>query len=140
MKIPKKINRFCPYCNKKTEITTENILDLGPELVLATGDHVKDVKSAKCWIEMSNPVRDTMRIAKGNQLKNEGYMYTRGHRVPQSVSSRSDVDIVQEKSVVESLPVTQRQPELKDALYNGYEIFAEGPGYIVFDLRNPIAP
>ena len=33
-----------------------------------------------------------------------------------------------------------RQPELKDALYSGYTVYAEGPGYIIFDLKNPIAP
>jgi hypothetical protein len=32
----------------------------------------------------------------------------------------------------------ERQPDLKDALYSGYEIFAEGPGYVVFDLRSPL--
>jgi hypothetical protein len=31
-----------------------------------------------------------------------------------------------------------RQPELKEALYNGYQIFAEGPGYLVFDLSQPL--
>lgn len=31
-----------------------------------------------------------------------------------------------------------RQPELKDALYNGYTIYAEGDGYIVFDLKDPL--
>jgi hypothetical protein len=30
-----------------------------------------------------------------------------------------------------------RQTELAEALYNRYAIFAEGPGYIVFDLKNP---
>jgi hypothetical protein len=33
-----------------------------------------------------------------------------------------------------------RQPQLKEALYNGYEIYAEGEGYIVFDLKRPLVP
>jgi len=33
-----------------------------------------------------------------------------------------------------------RQPELEEALYNGYEIYAEGEGYIVFDLKSPLVP
>jgi hypothetical protein len=42
--------------------------------------------------------------------------------------------------LVTRLKELDRQPELKDALYEGYEIYAEGPGYIVFDLRKPITP
>jgi hypothetical protein len=42
--------------------------------------------------------------------------------------------------LVTRLKELDRQPELKDALYNGYEIFAEGPGYLIFDLRKPIEP
>src|SRR5215211_1996837 len=43
------------YCNEETEDTIENIIAFNPELIITTGDHVKDVKSAKCWIEMSEP-------------------------------------------------------------------------------------
>ena len=42
--------------------------------------------------------------------------------------------------LVTRLKELDRQPELKDALYDGYEIYAEGPGYIVFDLKKPINP
>jgi hypothetical protein len=42
--------------------------------------------------------------------------------------------------LITRLKELDRQPELKDALYEGYEIFAEGPGYIVFDLKKPITP
>jgi len=31
-----------------------------------SGDHVKDVKSIKCWSKMSAPIRDNMKIAIGN--------------------------------------------------------------------------
>ena len=31
-----------------------------------SGDHVKDVKSIKCWSKMSAPIRDKMKIAIGN--------------------------------------------------------------------------
>lgn len=35
----------------------------------------------------------------------------------------------------------ERQPELRDRLYTGYEIFEERPGaYIIFDLRQPLTP
>lgn len=42
--------------------------------------------------------------------------------------------------LVTRLKELDRQPELKDALENGYEVYAEGPGYIIFDLRRPLAP
>jgi predicted MPP superfamily phosphohydrolase len=41
------------YCNDQTEDTIENIISIDPELIITTGDHVKNVKSVKCWIEMS---------------------------------------------------------------------------------------
>jgi hypothetical protein len=31
-----------------------------------SGDHVKDVKSIKCWSKMSAPISDKMKIAIGN--------------------------------------------------------------------------
>ncbi|HEY6589006.1 MAG TPA: hypothetical protein VIY98_11995, partial [Nitrososphaeraceae archaeon] len=37
------------YCNDETEDTIENIIKINPELIITTGDHVKDVKSIKCW-------------------------------------------------------------------------------------------
>ena len=46
------------YCNDETEEIIENIISVNPELIITTGDHVKDVKSAKCWIEMSEPIKD----------------------------------------------------------------------------------
>jgi hypothetical protein len=42
--------------------------------------------------------------------------------------------------LVTRLKELDRQPELKDALYGGYAIYAEGPGYVIFDLRKPIDP
>jgi len=33
-----------------------------------------------------------------------------------------------------------RQPFLKEGLYSGYPIFAQGEGYIIFDLRQPLNP
>jgi hypothetical protein len=42
--------------------------------------------------------------------------------------------------LVTRLKELDRQTELKEALYGGYEVYAEGIGYIVFDLKNPIAP
>jgi predicted MPP superfamily phosphohydrolase len=54
------------YCNDETEDTIENIISVDPELIITTGDHVKDEKSAKCWIKMSDPIKDKMKIAIGN--------------------------------------------------------------------------
>jgi predicted phosphodiesterase len=54
------------YCNGQTEDTIENIISVNPELIITTGDHVKDVKSADCWIEMSQDIKDKMKIAVGN--------------------------------------------------------------------------
>ncbi|UCD99646.1 MAG: hypothetical protein JSV42_02640, partial [Chloroflexota bacterium] len=34
----------------------------------------------------------------------------------------------------------ERQPELKNLLYENFPIFAEGDGYLIFDLRNPLIP
>ncbi|MGZ5548608.1 MAG: metallophosphoesterase, partial [Nitrososphaeraceae archaeon] len=54
------------YCNDETEDTIENIISVNPDLIITTGDHVKDEKSAKCWIQMSEPIKDKMKIAIGN--------------------------------------------------------------------------
>ena len=54
------------YCNEETKKTIDNILAKNPNLVITTGDHVKDEKSASCWIEMSQDIKDKMKIAIGN--------------------------------------------------------------------------
>jgi predicted phosphodiesterase len=54
------------YCNDETEDTIENIISINPELIITAGDHVKDEISAKCWIKMSNPIKNKMKIAIGN--------------------------------------------------------------------------
>ena len=46
------------YCNEETEKTIQNVLNANPDLIITTGDHVKDVKSAKCWIDMSEQLKD----------------------------------------------------------------------------------
>ena len=46
------------YCNDETENTIKNIIAINPELIITTGDHVKDVGSIKCWAEMSQPIKD----------------------------------------------------------------------------------
>src|SRR5688572_20962417 len=46
------------YCNDKSEEIIENIISIDPELIITTGDHVKDEKTAKCWIEMSEEIKD----------------------------------------------------------------------------------
>ena len=40
--------------------------------------------------------------------------------------------------LITRLKELDRQPDLADALYGGYEIYAEGPGYVIFDLRKPL--
>lgn len=54
------------YCNEETKKTIRNILQLNPELIVTTGDHVKNVNSANCWKKISKPIKDLMRIAIGN--------------------------------------------------------------------------
>ncbi len=54
------------YCNDETQNTIENIISINPELIITTGDHVKDVQSIKCWAEMSEPIKNKMEIAIGN--------------------------------------------------------------------------
>jgi predicted phosphodiesterase len=54
------------YCNGQTEDTIENIISVNPELIVTTGDHIKDEKSADCWIEISQPIKDKMKIVIGN--------------------------------------------------------------------------
>ena len=54
------------YCNKETKKTINNILAIDPELIITTGDQVKESPSAKCWIQMSEPIKDKMKIAIGN--------------------------------------------------------------------------
>jgi Calcineurin-like phosphoesterase len=72
------------YCNDETEETIENIKSVNPELIITTGDHVKDQKSAKCWIEMSEEVKDKMKIAIGNHDRDSSKIYkqiTRNHNL-----------------------------------------------------------
>ena len=72
------------YCNDQTEETIENIKSVDPELIITTGDHVKDVKSAKCWIEMSEEVKDIMKIAIGNHDRDSSKIYkqiTKNHNL-----------------------------------------------------------
>ncbi|HJT84067.1 MAG TPA: metallophosphoesterase [Nitrososphaeraceae archaeon] len=54
------------YCNEETKKTIDNILSVHPELIITTGDQVKESPSAQCWIDMSNPIQDKMKIAIGN--------------------------------------------------------------------------
>jgi calcineurin-like phosphoesterase family protein/iron/zinc purple acid phosphatase-like protein C len=54
------------YCNEETKRTINNILAVHPELIITTGDQVKESPSAACWIQMSKPIKDKMKIAIGN--------------------------------------------------------------------------
>ena len=63
------------YCNDQTEETIENIISVNPELIITTGDHVKDERSADCWIEMSQDIKDKMKIAIGNHDTEFSHIY-----------------------------------------------------------------
>ena len=52
-------------CTRETEDTVDNIIDKSPELVLALGDLSYD-NSAKCWLEIIEPIADRTKIALGN--------------------------------------------------------------------------
>jgi len=54
------------YCNEETKKTINNILAVDPELIITTGDQVKESPSAKCWIQMSEPIKEKLKIAIGN--------------------------------------------------------------------------
>ena len=72
------------YCNDETENTIENIISLNPELIITTGDHVKDEISADCWIDMSRDIKDKMKIAIGNHDRDSSKIYkqiTRNHNL-----------------------------------------------------------
>src|SRR5215210_1827080 len=51
------------YCNEETKNTINNILAINPELIITTGDQVEESPSAACWIQMSEPIKDKMKIA-----------------------------------------------------------------------------
>ena len=53
-------------CNEETKKTINNILAVHPELIITTGDQVKESPSAQCWIDMSKPIHDKIKIAIGN--------------------------------------------------------------------------
>ena len=36
------------HCNEETKRTIQNIIAMDPELIITTGDHVKNAKSARC--------------------------------------------------------------------------------------------
>ena len=72
------------YCNDETEDTIENMISVNPELIITTGDHVKNVKSAECWIDMSQPLKDKMKIAIGNHDRDSSKIYkqiTKNHNI-----------------------------------------------------------
>ncbi len=54
------------YCNEETEKTVQNILSIEPEVIITTGDQIKESPSFSCRIEISKPIKDIMRIAIGN--------------------------------------------------------------------------
>ena len=63
------------YCNEETKKTINNILTQHPELIITTGDQVKESPSASCWIDMSKPIKDKMKIAIGNHDTEFSHIY-----------------------------------------------------------------
>lgn len=58
------------YCNQETQRTIDNVVHANPDLIITTGDHVKDVASADCWIGMSKHLKDRIKIAVGITMWN----------------------------------------------------------------------
>lgn len=54
------------YCNHETQRTIDNVIHTNPDVIITTGDHVKDVETADCWISMSKHIKDKIKIAVGN--------------------------------------------------------------------------
>jgi hypothetical protein len=63
------------YCNEETKKTINNILAQHPELIITTGDQVKESPSASCWIEISKSIKDKMKIAIGNHDAEFSHIY-----------------------------------------------------------------
>jgi len=58
-------------------------------------------------------------------------VFTFDHLFNQHVSKRSYF-------LVTDFEEFDRQPELKERLFNSYPVYSEGDGYLIFDLKNPI--
>ncbi len=52
-------------CTPNAKNTINNIIQKNPELVLGLGDYSYQ-NSAKCWLELINPIDDKMKVALGN--------------------------------------------------------------------------
>lgn len=52
-------------CKRETRNTIQNIVNLDPVYVLALGDYSYD-KSADCWFEIAEPIRDKLKATMGN--------------------------------------------------------------------------
>ena len=51
---------------KKPRRQLKIFLQYHPELIITTGDQVKESPSAQCWMDMSKPIHDKLKIAIGN--------------------------------------------------------------------------
>jgi 3',5'-cyclic AMP phosphodiesterase CpdA len=118
------------YCNEETERTIQNVLNANPDLIITTGDHVKDVKSADCWIEMSEQLKDKMKIAVGNhdsefkkiykqivdyhQLKNPYYSYDfhNAHFISMSTEHPFEVGSKQYEFIKNDLEKISQNPNI----------------------------
>lgn len=88
----------------------------------------------------------------GNRLAYYGWITPRiwlplGHQNFRELQGKPPIEVQQwfaEKAgnkdffLVTMINQFEKQPELKELLYANYPVFAEGEGYIIFDLRHPL--
>ena len=63
-----------------------------------------------------------------------------GHSLPEFQRQFEDIVRGNDYFLVSDLAEYERQPQLKETLTQGYGIFEQGEGYIIFDLRKPLTP
>lgn len=88
----------------------------------------------------------------GNRLAYYGWVTPRiwlplGHQSFRELQGKPPIEVQQwfaEKAgnkdffLVTMLNQFEKQPELKDLLFGNYPVFAQGDGYLIFDLRHPL--
>jgi len=118
------------YCNEETKKTFRNVINANPDLIITTGDHVKDVESADCWISMSEQLKDKIKIAIGNhdaeykkiykqiidyhQLDNPYYSYDfqNAHLISMSTEHPFEVGSKQFEFIKSDLEKTSKNPNV----------------------------
>jgi predicted phosphodiesterase len=115
-------------CTSNTDKTVDNILDRGPNLVIALGDYSYD-KTPDCWSKKIAPFHDKTKIAIGNHDKpaadylklfgmdesKQYYSFNHGtvHFLVMSTEIPFDAGSAQYKMVVSDLKNASEDPKLK---------------------------